>query len=160
MALLNQLVVRFLLPLSAIALASYWQTIDAGLLNVITAPLWLEFVVALLLVGCGGGDQVTVVLEQTAATQGSYGVGMTLHLYAIAEEVDAAGNASWVRADQPALTGVTDSDLTVVFDWARDRPFRIQAEWMPVGADCWTTADGNFPGGESSVAVELLMVCA
>ena len=116
---------------------------------------------ALLLAACGGGAEgVTVILEPTVSTDGSYGVGMTLHLYELVEEVDASGELRLMRADQPSMTKVTDSDRTAVFDWERDRPFRIQADWMEAGGDCWVTADGNFFGGDSSVSLQMLMVCA
>lgn len=121
---------------------------------------FLVVLAMLLPATCGGGDQVTVVLEPTAATEGSYGVGMTLNLYPITEEVDAAGNTRWLRAEQPALTGLTDSNRSVVFDWPPDRPFRIEAEWMAIGSVCWTTADGNFTDGQRTVTADLVMVCA
>ncbi len=48
-ALVNQIVVRFLLPISAIALATYWHANDGGLLGTVALPGWLEFLLALLL---------------------------------------------------------------------------------------------------------------
>ena len=48
-AVLNQLVIRFLLPTSAIALAILFEASGLGLLQLTELPAWLDFLLALLL---------------------------------------------------------------------------------------------------------------